>query len=53
MKFIDGAPMKSATNTEAGRSYTSCGEPSCSTTPRFMMAMVSAIAIASIWSCVT
>ena len=52
-KFIDGAPMKSATNTLAGRSYTSSGAPSCSMTPWFMMAMTSAMAMASIWSCVT
>ena len=45
--------MKSATNTLAGRSYTSCGAPSCSITPWFMIAIVSAIDIASSWSCVT
>ena len=51
MKF--DSPMKSATNREAGRLYISSAVPICSTRPSFMIAMRSAIAIASPWSWVT
>ena len=33
--FIGGLPMKRATNRFAGRSYTSCGGPTCWSTPSF------------------
>src|SRR4051812_29946710 len=46
-------PTKSATNGVAGRSYTSRGEPRCSTTPSFITAIRSDIDSASSWSCVT
>ena len=51
MKFM--TPMKSATNAEAGRRYTSTGVPICSITPRFITTIRSAIVRASSWSCVT
>ena len=51
MKFM--TPMKSATNAEAGRRYTSTGVPTCSITPWFITTMRSAIVSASSWSCVT
>src|SRR5581483_6450914 len=47
------SPMKSATNRDVGRRYTSSGVPSCSMRPSFITAMRSAIDIASSWSCVT
>ena len=52
-KLIDGLPMKPATNTFAGRSYTVAGSPTCSSTPSFITATRSPIVIASTWSCVT
>ena len=45
--------MKRATNTFAGRSYSSTGVPFCSMRPLFMRITRSAIDIASTWSCVT
>ena len=53
-KFIGGEPMKSATNMRgaAGR-RSRCGAPTCSTTPWFITAILSAIAMASSWSWVT
>ena len=51
--FIEGDPMKRATNVFAGRSYSSSGVPSCCSSPLFMTAMRSPIVIASIWSWVT
>ena len=46
-------PRNPATNAVRGRSYSSAGEPSCSITPWFMTATVSAMVMASSWSCVT
>ena len=51
--FIGGLPMNRATNRLAGRSYTSCGGPTCWSRPSFMIAMRSPIVIASTWSWVT
>ena len=48
-----GEPMKPATKTFAGRSYSSSGEPICSMRPSFMTTMRSPMVIASIWSWVT
>ena len=52
-KFIAGEPTKPATNSVAGRSYSSRGVAYCSTRPARMTAMRVASVIASIWSCVT
>jgi hypothetical protein len=46
-------PRKFATNAVLGSSYSSAGGPSCSTRPSFMTATVSAMVMASSWSCVT
>ena len=46
-------PMKSATKSVRGWVYMSKGDPICSTLPRFMTMMRSAIVSASFWSCVT
>ncbi len=51
--FIGGSPMNEATNRVAGRSFSSAGVASCSSTPFSMTAMRSASAIASVWSWVT
>ena len=46
-------PRKLATNVVFGFSYSSVGEPICSTRPEFITAMVSAMVMASSWSWVT
>ena len=46
-------PRKFATKVVAGFSYSVPGSPICSTRPAFMTAMVSAMVMASSWSCVT
>lgn len=46
-------PRKLATNVVRGFSYSSLGGPSCSTRPPFITATVSAMVMASSWSCVT
>ena len=46
-------PRKLATNAVRGSSYSSAGVPICSMRPRFITATVSAIVMASSWSCVT
>ena len=51
--FIGGDPINAATNTFAGRSYTSWGTPSCWSFPAFITAIRSPRVIASIWSWVT
>ena len=51
--FIGGVPMNWATNTDAGRAYTSCGVPTCSRRPRLITATWVPIVIASTWSWVT
>ena len=52
-KFIDGEPMKPATNRLRGCSYSSCGVPTCWITPVRMTATRSPSVIASVWSWVT
>src|SRR5258706_527889 len=52
-KLIDGLPMKPATNTFSGCSYTARVSPTCSSTPSLITATRSPIVIASTWSCVT
>ena len=52
-RFICGVPMKLATKTFTGLANTSCGVPTCSITPSFMMAMRLAMVSASSWSWVT
>ena len=51
--FIAGLPMKPATNSLAGLSYTSCGGANCCSRPLRMTAIRSDIVIASSWSWVT
>ena len=53
MKFMAGEPMKPATNRLTGRSYSSCGEATCWSTPLRMTATRSPSVMASVWSCVT
>ncbi len=53
MKFIDGLPMKPATNLLIGRSYSSWGEPTCWSLAWLMTAIRWPIVIASTWSWVT
>ncbi len=52
-KFIAGLPMKPATKRLRGRSYSSCGVPTCWIAPRCWTTIRVAIVIASVWSCVT
>ena len=52
-KFIDGEPMKPATNRLVGRSYNSCGGPTCWIIPARITATRSPSVIASTWSWVT
>ena len=52
-KFIDGLPMKPATNRFFGLSYRSCGVPTCCSRPSLMTAIRWPIVIASTWSWVT
>ena len=51
--FIAGEPMKPATNGWRAGRRASSGSPVCSTSPSFITTILSAIVIASIWSCVT
>ncbi len=46
-------PMKSAANKVWGMLYISCGVPCCSMTPLLRRRILSDIAMASFWSCVT
>ena len=52
-KFMAGEPMKPATKTLTGPSYSSCGVPTCCSRPSFMTAIRSPMVMASTWSCVT
>ena len=52
-RFIAGEPMKPATNTLAGRSYSARGVSTCCKTPSFKTATRSPMVIASTWSWVT
>ena len=52
-KFIDGEPMKPATNRLAGFPYSSSGSPTCWIQPSFMTTTRSPSVIASTWSWVT
>lgn len=52
-RFIAGEPMKPATKTFTGRSYSSRGLSTCCNTPKFSTAMRSPMVSASVWSCVT
>jgi hypothetical protein len=51
--FIGGVPMNWATNRLPGASYTAWGVPTCCRRPSDMMAMRSAMVMASTWSWVT
>ena len=50
---MGGVPMNPAAKRVAGRAYSSAGAASCSTRPARSRMTWSAIAIASVWSCVT
>ena len=52
-RFIDGEPMKAATNRLSGSSNSTWGGSTCWSTPLLMTATRSAIVIASTWSWVT
>ena len=51
--FIGGEPMKPATNRLRGLLYSSKGAPTCSMLPAFSTTILSAMVMASTWSCVT
>jgi hypothetical protein len=52
-KFIDGEPMKPATNRLTGCAYNSLGGPTCCSTPARITAIRWPSVIASVWSWVT
>jgi hypothetical protein len=47
------SPMKPATNSLFGCSYSCCGVPACAIRPAFITMIWSLTASASLWSCVT